>query len=312
MDKNIVKANQFNVEEIIRIAVEKNVKVESMEKLLKMRKELKEEWAREQFFENLSALQEKLPSIKKDQIVRNKDGTIRYKYASLETIVDTVKPLLKEYGFSYIIDSVVKENTVKAICKVVHKFGHSETTSFEAPIDKTAYMNAPQMFASALTYAKRYAFCNAFGIMTADEDDDTAKTFEIKTNHLPASPEKKSAIKPASNSNKCPYCGTTGRYHAKTCPNFSGNKSNTVKNENEEVEKQWQEIKEEIKAKEENKKVDEVEKVKNFEVAWINAHKEQLKQLNLIKEEELNNLNLMSKERYNEIYQNWKLNKNIV
>ena len=49
------------------------------------------------------------------------------------------------------------------------------------PIDKDGFMNTPQKFASALTYAKRYAFCNAFGILTADEDDDTAKTFEVKT-----------------------------------------------------------------------------------------------------------------------------------
>ena len=33
-------------------------------------------------------------------------------------------------------------------------------------------MSAPQKFASAMTFAKRYAFCNAFGILTSDEDVD--------------------------------------------------------------------------------------------------------------------------------------------
>ena len=37
---------------------------------------------------------------------------------------------------------------------------------------KTAMMNAPQQTAATMTYAKRYAFCNAFGIMTGDEDTD--------------------------------------------------------------------------------------------------------------------------------------------
>jgi len=33
-------------------------------------------------------------------------------------------------------------------------------------------MNDAQKIASALTYSKRYAFCNATGIMTGDEDQD--------------------------------------------------------------------------------------------------------------------------------------------
>jgi hypothetical protein len=33
-------------------------------------------------------------------------------------------------------------------------------------------MTTPQKFASALTFAKRYAFCNVLGILTGDKDDD--------------------------------------------------------------------------------------------------------------------------------------------
>ena len=33
-------------------------------------------------------------------------------------------------------------------------------------------MSDSQKYAGALTFAKRYAFCNAFGILTADEDID--------------------------------------------------------------------------------------------------------------------------------------------
>ena len=33
-------------------------------------------------------------------------------------------------------------------------------------------MSAQQKVGAALTFAKRYAFCNAFGIMTGDEDND--------------------------------------------------------------------------------------------------------------------------------------------
>jgi hypothetical protein len=39
-------------------------------------------------------------------------------------------------------------------------------------------MNAQQKVASALTYAKRYAFCNALGILTTDQDDDAQSAGE--------------------------------------------------------------------------------------------------------------------------------------
>ena len=41
------------------------------------------------------------------------------------------------------------------------------------PIDKDAFMNSQQQYGSASTFSKRYAFCNAFGILTGDEDNDT-------------------------------------------------------------------------------------------------------------------------------------------
>ena len=34
-------------------------------------------------------------------------------------------------------------------------------------------MTAPQKYASSLTFAKRYSLCNALGISTGEEDDDS-------------------------------------------------------------------------------------------------------------------------------------------
>jgi hypothetical protein len=57
-------------------------------------------------------------------------------------------------------------------CIVHHVKGHAEASSFRAPVDSGAKMNEMQRSASSLTYAKRYAFQNAFGILTGDQDDD--------------------------------------------------------------------------------------------------------------------------------------------
>src|SRR5712691_9912361 len=145
-----------------------------MERLLAMRRELKAEYAKEAFDHALSAFQSECPVIEKTKKVLNKDKTTtRYVYAPLETIIEQIKPLLRTHGFSYMVDANVEDKWVTAILKLTHELGHSETSSFKDPLDPESYMNAPQRFASALTFAKRYAFCNALGILTGDEDDDS-------------------------------------------------------------------------------------------------------------------------------------------
>jgi hypothetical protein len=174
-----------NVEQLIARAIDKNSTVETMEKLLSMRRELKAEWAREEYHKSLAAFQRVCPVIKKDKIVRNRDGSERFRYAPIESIVSQTKDLIEEHGFNYKTDSpkIEAAGFVSAICIVTHKAGHSETSSFGVPIDKDAFMNEPQRFASALTFAKRYAFCNAFGILTGDEDDNAEKATAPPAKH---------------------------------------------------------------------------------------------------------------------------------
>lgn len=179
-ESNDVGFNQ-QAEALISQAIDKKVPVETMEKLLSMRRELKKEWAEEQFNTAMAEFQNECPIIDKGKAVMNSNSqTARYKYAPLEEIVRQAGPVIAKHGFSYIIKAKVAENVVKANVKVTHKYGHSDESEFEVPIDPKAFMNEQQKFASALTYAKRYAFCNAFGIMTGDEDDDSNANTEDK------------------------------------------------------------------------------------------------------------------------------------
>jgi len=164
----------LQAETLIAQAIEKGVPVETMERLLAMRRELKAEYAKESFDRAMSAFQSDCPTIEKKKKVMNKDGkTVRYVYAPIDDIIEQVRPLLKTHGFSFSIDAPVEEGVVTSICTITHAEGHSKTSTFKIPIDKDAYMSTAQMYASALTFAKRYSFCNAFGILTGDQDDDT-------------------------------------------------------------------------------------------------------------------------------------------
>ena len=158
---------------LIAQAIDKNVPVETMEKLLAMRRELKAEKAKELFDQAMASFQANCPTIIKTKEVKTKSGIVAYRYAPIESIVDQVKESLKNNGFSYSTDMELLESGVKVCVKVTHSAGHSEVTCMSVPLgNKTEIMSQSQVVAAAQTFAKRYAFCNAFGILTGDEDND--------------------------------------------------------------------------------------------------------------------------------------------
>ena len=153
-----------------------------MERLLAMRRELKAERAKEEFDKAMSAFQAECPIIKKTKGVNTNSGDLAYKYAPLECIVEQVKDFLSKHGFSYSVDQPeAKPGYIKVALTVKHTFGHSEVTSVALPLgNKTSIMSQTQVEAAALTFAKRYAFCNAFGILTGDEDTDAKPVLNVE------------------------------------------------------------------------------------------------------------------------------------
>ena len=171
----------LDAESILLKAIEANVPVESLERLLAMRERIKAEQAREAYYTALSAFQSECPAIRKNKAVKDKHGSVRYVYAPLDDIVAQISPYLKQNGFSFTIDMSFAENMVTATCLLHHIAGHSERSSFSVPIESEAYTNDAQKHGSAQTFAKRYALCNALGIVTSDADDDGQSVGEKAT-----------------------------------------------------------------------------------------------------------------------------------
>lgn len=132
------------------------------------------------FYAALSAFQSECPVIDKTKPVYNKDGrTVRYYYAPLGDIVRQVGTLLAKHGLSYDFSAKVMPFNeleggpyMELTCHVHHSAGHSRSFPYLSLIEDNDYMNPTQHAGSANSYAKRYGFCNAFGILTADEDND--------------------------------------------------------------------------------------------------------------------------------------------
>lgn len=198
--------SDFPIEDLILKAIEHQSPIETFERLLAMRKELKTEQARESFYRSLSAFQSACPVIPKTKTAGM--GNYRYNYAPLDVIVRVVAPLLQQYGLSFTVQTRLEQEPLSqvAVCTVHHVDGHSESSEFRAPIDQGARMNDMQKAASSQTYAKRYAFCNALGILTGDEDDDAgsvvpppsvAKNPEKPANAIPSVSDAAQAIRAA-------------------------------------------------------------------------------------------------------------------
>jgi hypothetical protein len=172
-DVVVRKEGGFTIEALISQAIDKGISVETMERLLEMRKQLKAEAAKEAFVSALGQFQQDCPTIKKTKQVMNKDGqTVRYQYAPLDGIASQIKKDLAANDLSYSWDVKHTEGHMDVTCKVTHKMGHSEVSTLQIPIDKDGFMTAPQKYASAQTFAKRYTLLNSLGITTADEDTD--------------------------------------------------------------------------------------------------------------------------------------------
>jgi len=175
-----------------QVAVEK-ADVGTLERLVELRKQMKEERAKEEFYHALSSFQSELKPIKKSRIVKNKDGTVRYSYATFDDIIEAIQPLLEKYGLSYRFETEFENKSVNVKCIITHHMGHQETTSFKTIVEYSGRMLPIQEWGSALTYAKRYSLSLALGLAT-EEDTDAIVREISKLNEITKDEAKKVII----------------------------------------------------------------------------------------------------------------------
>ena len=163
------------IQGFISQAIEKGLPVETMEKLFALRERAKAEYAKEEFMKAMAKFQADCPVIEKTKKVFEKgsDTKVRYSYADLGSIVEQVKKPLGENELSYDFITEDVGTFLNVTCTVTHALGHSKSSSFKIPIGTEAYMTDVQKYGARVTFAKRYAFCNALGILTGDEDIDS-------------------------------------------------------------------------------------------------------------------------------------------
>lgn len=152
--------------ELLMVAVNKDLDIDKLQKLMDMQTEWEAKESRKAFFKAMAKFQGLCPVIKKKKKGHN------YQYAPIGDIQTQVKSIITKCGLSYRFQQSWDAEILTLSCIVSHLDGHSETVTMVAEVDNTGSKNSIQGRASSVTYLTRYTFVGSFGIATADEDMD--------------------------------------------------------------------------------------------------------------------------------------------
>jgi len=170
---------------LVRLAMERDMSVDVLERLLKLKKQEEDEAARREFVADFAAFHAEAPTIIKDKEVgywtRPKDGSkpefVGYKHATIGNVVETVGPVLGSHGFgwSWEPERQGDKGLISVTCRLTHRLGHSVEATLAAGPDTSGKKNPIQQVASTVTYLQRYTFLLVTGLATMDQKDDDGK-----------------------------------------------------------------------------------------------------------------------------------------
>lgn len=152
---------------IERFAADPNFDVNKLQALMSMRERELKRIAEQEFNAAFARMQPRIPTI------GEKAHTDKGTYAPREDIVEVIRPILAESGFSLSFRSEWPEKDLICIVGILtHEGGHSRESRFMTASDQSGSKNAVQARGSAVEYGRRYTTCDLLNIATRKADDD--------------------------------------------------------------------------------------------------------------------------------------------
>lgn len=175
----VLHENASPVAQMLQAICEKGVTQENvgaLEKMLGLYERMQDRDAERQFAVAFAALQAEMPAIQAVRAVPAKDGTLKYKYAPYEDIMEQARPMLLKHGFTVRFSTDVQEGRVIQECTLQHIGGHKVSNRFGARIGNGPPGSSDaQGDGAAATYAKRFALCAALNIVIERDSDARAE-----------------------------------------------------------------------------------------------------------------------------------------
>ncbi len=152
---------------IERAALNPNVDIDKMERLLQMQERVIAIQAKAEHAAAKTAAMAEMPTIPK----RGR-GHNDARYATLEDIISITRPVLSRHGLILDFGVTVDGDHIIVTAKITHQNGHEETTSLPLPFDKSGSKNAVQAIGSSQTYGQRYTAQAILGLSLGEDTDD--------------------------------------------------------------------------------------------------------------------------------------------
>lgn len=125
---------------------------------------------RAKLYASLAAAQGDLTNPKNDTEGYN------YKYATLDQIIDIIRPVMAKHGLCYVQSPVESEDGhVSVMTTIGHESGESIISVLTMPIVENGRNNSAQNYGGTLTYIRRYALSSALGICSEEDKDGEGK-----------------------------------------------------------------------------------------------------------------------------------------
>lgn len=174
LEKQDIQMQQDNsslVAIIDKAAMNPDVDVEKMERLLEIQMRVMDKQAEMQFNHDFSKMQNELPEITEGGCIKH-NQTVISRYARWdEDINPIIKPILSSHGFSLSFRVNTKER-IDVTAVLSHIGGHSIQTEISLPHDSSGAKNAVQAVGSSVSYGKRYTAGSLLNLTTGGMDDD--------------------------------------------------------------------------------------------------------------------------------------------
>lgn len=174
---NLTVANENNFLAIMQQAISTpNMDMSVLKEMLAMQREVMVQQAIIDFNNDFAEMSKKIP------VIAHTKKSYSTTYTPLEDIVNIVRPILSEHGFSISFNNTQEtQGFVKVTCQLRHKAGHNIENMLILPTEAvTKGMNSMQAIGAAISYGKRYTLCGILNIATAADDDNNGFTTNAK------------------------------------------------------------------------------------------------------------------------------------
>lgn len=163
--------------DLIALAIDKNLDIEKLQKLMEMQEKWQAKQAERSYFEAFGKFQAIAPELIKNKQVKydHKDGggQTNYKYQELGDIAKHIREPLAECGLSYRWDQKEEGKIITVWCIISHTGGHQERSQpLQGEYDTSGKKNSIQQKASTITYLRRYTLTGMLGLSTMEGDND--------------------------------------------------------------------------------------------------------------------------------------------